>query len=210
MVRGISTATLLGLVLAASAAAQTTPAPNTDPTVLPKEVEWKPVTGEERWKAYNRRAFASPGAWLRPLIPAAFDQWNDRPPSWPQGMEGYGRRLGQRYATFTMQDTFEAGLSAAAKYDPRYVRCKCEGTGKRVWHAMQLNFVTYNNDGKKVFNWPKFAGIYGAGMLATTWVHDYKWSAQGARSGNLQFGFGMAMNVLREFTPELRRALKRK
>lgn len=179
-------------------------------SVLPKDVDWKPVTGSERWKIYGDKTFASPGAYFRSLGAAAGDHLAKDPPSWPQGAEGYGRRVGQRFATFTMQDTVEAGLSAAVGYEPRYLRCKCTGAGPRIAHAFKMNFITLDQGGKKVFNWPKFAGAYGAGMISTTWVKDYKWSAQGIQAGNSQLYFGVVLNVFREFGPEIKRAFKRK
>ena len=179
-------------------------------TVLPKELEWKPVTSEQRWQIYRDKTFANPGAYFRAFGAASGDQLNDRPVAWPQGLKGYSQRVGQRFVTFTMQDSVESGLSAAAGYEPRYVRCKCTGAGARLGHAFKMNFLTLDKEGKKVFDWPKFAGAYGAGIVSTTWVKEYKWTAQGLQAGNSQIYFGVLFNVIREFGPEFKRAFKRK
>lgn len=179
-------------------------------TVLPKEIEWKPVTSAQRWQIYRDKTFSSPGAYFRAFGSASGDQLNDRPVEWQQGLKGYSQRVGQRFVTFTMQDSVEAGLSAAAGYEPRYVRCKCTGGGPRFNHAFKMNFLTLNKKGKKVFDWPKFAGAYGAGIVSTTWVNEYKWSAQGLQAGNSQLYFGVLFNVIREFGPEFKRAFKKK
>jgi hypothetical protein len=179
-------------------------------TVLPREIDWKPVTSEQRWKIYRDKTFANPGAYFRAFGAASGDQLNDRPRSWPQGLEGYSQRVGQRFVTFTLQDSVEAGLSAASGYEPRYVRCRCTGTGARIGYAFKMNFLTLNREGKQVFNWPKFAGAYSAGMASTTWVKDYKWSAEGLQAGNSQLYFGALFNLVREFGPELKRVFKRK
>lgn len=181
-----------------------------DPTILAKEVEWKPVTSAQRWQIYRNNTYESTGAYTRVVITAGLDQWRDRPPSWPQGMEGYGRRVGQRFATFTLQDSAEAGLTAIAGYEPRYVRCKCSGVKARVAHAIKMNFLTLDRNGNNAFDWPKFASAYGVGMLATTWVNDYKWSAQGIQSGNSQLYFGVAFSIAREFGPEIKKVFRRK
>jgi hypothetical protein len=178
--------------------------------VLPKEVEWKPVTSTQRWEIYRDKTFQSPGAYFRAFGAAAGDQMNDRPVAWEQGLKGYSRRVGQRFITFTLQDSAESGLAAAAGYDPRYVRCRCTGAGARIGHAFKMNFLTLDSSGKKVFNWPKFAGAYGVGMLSTTWVNEYKWSSQGLQAGNSQLYFGVLFNVVREFGPEIKRKFKRK
>lgn len=180
-----------------------------DSAILAKDQPWAPVTSKQRWQIYRDRTYESPGAYFRAFGSALGDQLNDRPASWPQGVEGYSRRLGQRFVTFTMQDSAEAALSAAANYDPRYVRCKCTGWA-RVGHAFQMTYLTYDGNGKKVFNWPRFAGAYSAGMLSTTWVKDYKWSAQGLRAGNNQLTIGFGFNILREFLPEIRKKFGRK
>ena len=91
-----------------------------DPTILAKEVEWRPVTSKQRWQIYRDNTYESSGAYTRVVVSAGLDQWRDRPPSWPQGMEGYGRRVGQRFVTYTLQDSAEAGLSAAASKSGRY------------------------------------------------------------------------------------------
>lgn len=178
--------------------------------VLPKEIEWKAVTSEQRWQIYRDKTFASPSAYFRAFGAASGDQLRDRPTGWQQGLEGYSQRVGQRFVTFTLQDSVEAGLSAAAGYEPRYVRCKCTGAGARMGHAFKMNFLTLNREGKQVFNWPKFAGAYSAGIVSTTWVKEYKWSAQGVQAGNSQLYFGAVFNLVREFGPELKRVFKRK
>jgi len=181
-----------------------------DPTVLSKEDEWKAVTSQQRWQIYRDKTFASPGSYFRSFGGAIGEQMTNQPPSWGQGWDAYGQRVGQRFITFTMQDSAEAALSAAAGYDPRYLRCKCSGGGKRVAHAFKMNFFTVNREGRNVFDWPKFVGAYSVGMASTTWVRDYKWSAQGFQAGNSQLYFGVLFNVIREFSPEIRRGLRRK
>lgn len=179
-------------------------------TILPKEIEWKPVTREQRWKFHRDKTFAGPRVYFRAFGAAAGDQSKDRPLSWPQGFEGYSRSVGQRFITFTMQDSLEAGLSAAAGYEPRYVSCKCTGAGRRLAHSIKMNFLTYEVAGKQVVNWPKMVGGYGAGMASTTWVRDHKWSAQGIQAGNMQLSFGIFFNVVREFGPEFKRGFRRR
>lgn len=179
-------------------------------STVPKEMEWKPLTSSQRWQIYRNRTYSSPGAYFRALTSAGMDQLRDRPESWPQGMEGYSRRVGHRFVTFTLQSSAEAGLSAAAGYEQRYVRCKCAGAGSRVAHAFKMNFVTLNREGNYVFAWPRFVSAYGVGMLSPTWVKEQKWSAQGLRAGNSQFYFGGLFNVVREFGPEIKRVLRRK
>ncbi len=60
--------------------------------------------------------------------------------------------------TYSLQDTVGQGLSATVGYEMRYIQCKCTGFLPRFGHALAWNFVTYNSEGKKVFNWPSLVG----------------------------------------------------
>lgn len=179
-------------------------------TIVPKDVAWSAPTGQQRWEVLKTKAFVGPGAYFRAFGAAAGDQSSNRPRDWGQGADAYAKRVANRWAVFTLQDSAEAGLAAAAGYEPRYVRCKCEGGMKRMGHAMAWNFVTYDSKGRTVPNWPKFVSAYGVGMLSTTWTPNSKWSAEGLNRGNSQLYFGVFFNIIREFSPDIAKAFKRR
>lgn len=179
-------------------------------TIVPKGVQWAPPTGQQRWNVLKTKAFVGPGAYFRAFGAAAGDQNSNRPRDWGQGGGAYAKRVANRWAVFTLQDSAEAGLSAVAGYETRYVRCNCEGGLKRMGHALQFNFVTFDSKGHKVPNWPKFVSAYGVGMLSTTWTPNSKWSAEGLNRGNSQIYFGVFFNIIREFSPDIAKAFKRR
>jgi hypothetical protein len=178
-------------------------------TTLRRDQIWAPPTTAQRWQVYRLRSFTGPGAYIRTLSVAASDQQHNLPSSWGQGWDAYGKRVLNRYATFQLQDATEAGLSALASYDPRYIQCRCTNFWSRIGHAALWDFVTYDRNGKTVFNWPKFASAYGIGMLATTYTPETKWSAEGVRNGNTQVSFGILANILKEFSPDLIRKFRK-
>lgn len=178
-------------------------------TVL-REQPWSPPTTEQRWQVYKLRSFTGPGMYIRTVATSLTDQKENTPVAWGQGWGSFGKRLGNNYATFQLIDGAEMGLSAMADYDPRYIQSRDTGAWKRVGHAVAFNFVTFDNKGKTVLNWPKLVAAYGVGMLASTYTPGMKWSAEGLRMGTAQVSFGMVSDLVKEFTPDLLKKLRRK
>jgi hypothetical protein len=126
-------------------------------------------------------------------------------------MRGYARRTGSAWARFTLTDTYEAAGAAALGQEVRYVRCRCSGFGRRVGYAVAASLFTRNNDGRIVPAVARIGGQFGAGYTAKLWLpEDYQSGSRIARSVLFQTGFQGLVNTLREFTPELKRLLRRK
>lgn len=179
-------------------------------SILPKDVPWKPLTGQERWRIYVNRTFLSVGAYFQAAASGAFDQWHNQPEEWGQGFDAYLKRAGASYLMIVAQNSVEHSGYAALGWEARYVSCRCEGTLKRLEHAVVWDFVTYGRQGQIVPNLPRFVGAYGAAVLPELWNESYHWTAQGIRKGNQSIFFAAVFNIMREFAPEIKRALKRK
>lgn len=170
-------------------------------TRVPKSLIWSPPTSQERWRVWWRGIAASPGSYIRTTLTAVPNHLSNTPRDFGQGWGAFGQRYGNSFLTYSLQDTAAQGLAAAAGYEMRYIQCKCTKVMPRIGHAILFNFVTYNHDGKKVFNWPSIGGGYAIGMLSTTYTPNQKWSAQGIQAGNSAILFGFASSLLQEFTP---------
>lgn len=170
-------------------------------TRVPRGTEWSSPTNQERWRVWWRGVAASPGPYLRAGISSGFGQLGNTPEQYGQGWDAYGKRFGNSFLTYTLQDSASQALAAVAHYEMRYIQCKCTKVMPRIGHALAFNFVTYNQHGKKVLNWPSIVGGYSAGMLSSTYTPGQKWSAGGIRSGNSGLYFGFASSLLQEFTP---------
>jgi hypothetical protein len=179
-------------------------------SILPKDVPWRPLTGNERWRIYVNRTYLSAGAYFQTLASGAFDQWHNQPEEWGQGFDAYMKRAGASYVMIVAQNSLEHTGYAALGWEARYVACRCEGSFKRLGHALAWDFVTYGRKGQIVPNIPRFAAAYGAAALPPLWNENYKWTAEGIRKGNQSIIFAALFNTLREFAPEIKHALTRK
>jgi hypothetical protein len=93
--------------------------------------------------------------------------------------------------------------------DPRYTACRCEGKLRRSTHALKMTFTTYRQDGRLTLDVPQIAGAYGSGMISTYWYphNQYNPLVQGVQFGHEQMGEILVGNLVREFGPDLKRAL---
>jgi len=164
--------------------------------------DWRPLTGEERWRIYWRTTYASPGTFFRAAGPALGDHLNDRPDVWPQGMDGYSRRFANRFARFALQDSLSHASSAALGYDVRYVRCECTGFFPRFGHALKWNFLTLDRNGRTVLNTPRIGSAFAAEFIGNAWMPEgFRTNAEAFRGVGIQLGVGALFNTIREFAP---------
>lgn len=170
-------------------------------TRVPKSLDWSPPTKEERLRVYLRGIALSPGSYIRSIVTTGIDHLGNSPREYGQGAAGFGKRFGNTFLTYSLQDTAGQGLAAIAGYEMRYVQCKCKQVLPRIGHALKWNFVTYNRNGKEVFNWPAIAGGYAIGIASTQYTPGQKWSAQGIQAGNNAIYFGFMSSLLQEFLP---------
>ncbi|MBZ2185380.1 MAG: hypothetical protein K7J46_11770 [Bryobacter sp.] len=170
-------------------------------TRVPRNLEWRTPTAQERWRVLFRNLALSPGAYIRTGLTASTHHLENKPLDYGQGWLSYGKRNLNTHVTYSLQDMATAGLAASAGYEIRYIQCKCTSILPRLGHAIAFSFVTYNRQGKKVLKWPKIVGNYSVGMLSTRYTPNQKWSAQGIQMGTNAMAFGIFSSVLQEFTP---------
>jgi len=172
---------------------------------------YTPLTAGERWEHYWNETFLSPGLYFAAFGAASGAQLANDPPEWGQGFKGYSHRTGSLFATFTIQATVHEAASAALHYDPRYLRCHCQGGGRRLRHAVVWSLLTKNDEGQTRFDLPVLAGAYASGIIPILWYPDrYSPWKDGFRLGSQQLGFSVGVNVIKEFGPELRRIFRPK
>jgi hypothetical protein len=179
-------------------------------SILPRDVPWRPLTGNERWRIYVNRTYLSVGAYFQAASSGAFDQYHNQPEEWGQGFDAYLKRAGASYLMIVAQNSLEHAGYAALGWEARYVRCRSDGAFRRLGHALAWDFVTYGRAGQIVPNIPRFVAAYGAAALPPLWNEHYKWTAEGIRKGNQSIFFAALFNIMREFAPEIKHALRRK
>lgn len=167
---------------------------------------YTPLLSDQRWDYYWHETYLSPGIYLAALGNAGGGQFRNDPPEWGQGVEGYSKRAGSAFATFSIQVAVHHAAAAALHYDPRYFRCACKGFGPRLGHAFVWSFLTKNEEGETRFNAPVVAGAYAGGMIPYFWYPArYSPLKDGFRAGNQELGVVVGIAIIKEFSPELKR-----
>jgi hypothetical protein len=166
-------------------------------------------TGADRWRNYSRDAFLSPGAFFASVIPGTNEHWSNRPPEYGQGWGAFGERVGRRAAQYQVQMALFHGSAAALRTQTKYTPCECGGGWRRTRHALSRTLLTRTDGGATVVNAPLLGGYLAGGMIATSWYPErYSPWREGLRTGGAQLGGRTALNLVREFAPELKRLVR--
>jgi len=173
----------------------------------PPAASYSPMTKQERWKDYEDQNFASYGAFFQAFFTGLGDSMGNVP-QWDSGMSGLSEHVGSEFARFAIGGTIHFSLAASLHEDTRYFHCSCQGGFHRTVHAVGRTFFTYGDNGRIYPDISGLAGIYGGPMLATQW-YPAKYSAfgYGVQQGNIALGITSAIYVIREFSPEIKRAV---
>jgi len=162
------------------------------------------LTGKERLKLYWTQDFFSAGAYFKPtLFALVLDQATNSPSQWGGGFRGFGLREASRIGGNIVSGTIRAPLAAALHEDVRYISNE-HGGRRRLLHAVEYSFLTYNNQGHPTLNIAKFVSYYASTAISTTW-HPAKHSVVGYTfaNGSEQLGLSVPFNVLQEFWPDI-------
>jgi hypothetical protein len=171
---------------------------------------YKPLDPTARWRQYLDDTWLSEWFYIGAVATAGYDQLHGTPEEWGGGMSGFGKRTASWVGVFGIQESLHHGGAAALGYDPRYLVCKCRGFFRRFGHAIEWSFVTKNSSGQVRPDFPVVAGAYGSVMIAGAWYPaPYRPLApEVIRAGNEQMIFVVGFNLLTEFTPEIKKALR--
>jgi hypothetical protein len=134
-------------------------------------------------------------------IAAGIDQFDNAPPEWNQGAEGFGKRFGSDFAIAAIGTTTRYGLSEAFKEDALYYRCDCRGVLPRIDHAVVSAFTARRGmDGHRVFSLPALVAPYAGSFTAVyAWYPDRFGAKDAFRMGNYSMLEFVAENISLEF-----------
>lgn len=132
---------------------------------------------------------------------AGIDQFDNSPPEWNGGAEGYGKRLGSDFGIQVVSTSTRYALSEALKQDPRYYRCVCKGVFPRLGHAVVSAFTARTGeDGHRVFSVPALVGPYaGSAVAVYAWYPDRYGAKDAFRIGNYSLLEYVGGNIALEF-----------
>jgi hypothetical protein len=77
------------------------------------------LTLNDRFRIY-KHALSRPYMIVGPAMGAGIGQWENEPPEWGQGGQGYGRRLASGVSRSVISETIRFGFAAADGEDPRF------------------------------------------------------------------------------------------
>lgn len=167
-----------------------------------------PLTRHDRWKLYWRQTY-SVGAYFGPVLTATvLDQTMDSPPQWGPGIGGYGLRVASRIASGMVQETVQAPLAAVLHEDVRYIASPRHDFSHRTLHAIEYSVVTYNGRGRPTPDIANLTALYASTAVSGAWLPDNTSLARYTfTNGTEQIGLSVAVNILQEFWPDIRRSI---
>ena len=120
-----------------------------------------------------KKAFLSPGGYLRTGISAAITQATeeDQPhktteDKFADGLSRFAIKTGTRYTRTVLGSGI---FPVLFRQDPRYDRSEKKGFGARVLHAVSRVFVTRGDNGSLQPNYSRWAGSLSASALSNLW-----------------------------------------
>jgi len=153
----------------------------------------------------------NPLSFVRVGLSAGIDQANDKPTEWGQGASGYGTRFANILGQYSIQRTVTYGLGSALHEDNRYFNSGRQGFWPRTGYALSSGILARHDDVSRHFSISQVGGVAAGAFLARTWLPPSQSSAGDAA---VSFGITMASNmgfsVVKEFLPDLGRALAKK
>ena len=172
--------------------------------------EFRPLTRRERTHLYLK-TMVNPLGYIKAGFSAGLDQWKDKPPEWEQGASGYGKRFANIVGQYSIQRTVTFGLASALHEDNRYFNSGKRGLWPRTGYALASGMLSRHDDGSLHLSISQVGGVAAGAFLSRFWLPPSQHSAGDAA---VSFGITMASNmgfgVLKEFLPDLGRALRRK
>ena len=176
----------------------------------PSLVNYQPLTTGQKFHLASTDAFDR-GTFLLAAAFAGEGQLTNANPSFGQGVKGYAHYFVTSYADWAVGDYMtEAIWPSMFHQDPRYFR-KGHGSGlSRLGAAVGQIFWTHTDSGGHMFNFSEIGGNASAVAISQAYYPENRSAGQAASKLAVQVGVDMASNVMKEFYPDLIRALHRK
>jgi hypothetical protein len=179
--------------------------PNYRTSVLP--VPYTPLRPSEKFKIAKQDTFDRGTVALAALF-ATQAYFSRSEPSFGTGVPGYARYFAASYGDFAIGNFMTEGIYPTLfRQDPRYFR---RGTGS-VWSRLLYSsgqiFVTHGDSGHIQFNVSELGGNATAVAISRAYYPQGRNATDAASQFGVQIGVDMASNILKEFEPDVERAL---
>ncbi len=159
------------------------------------------LTFGDRLMIYTH-TIVSPYSIVGPALGAGIGQWENEPPGWGQGGEGYAGRLASGMGRQLISETIRFGFAAADGEDPRYQRSDETGIWNRARHAIVETFTSQTSSGTRIPAYSRFAGTYGAAFISNSWYPENRSTTGYAlRRGSTALASSLGFHLFEEFVP---------
>ncbi len=176
----------------------------------PSLQNYEPLTAKQKFTIASQDALDR-GTVVLAAAFAGESQLTKAEPSFGQGVAGYARYFGTSYAGFFIGDYMTEGVFPTLLHqDPRYFR---KGTGSslsRLGYACGQIFWTHQDSGGSTFNYSEVVGNSTAVAISTAYYPDQRDARDAVSNLGQQLGVDMASNILKEFWPDIVRAMPHK
>ena len=157
------------------------------------------LTFGDRFRIYRHSIFR-PYTLIGPALGAGIGQWEDVPPQWGPGAEGYARRVASGVGRHVIAETIRFAVAAADGEDPRYHRSGETGFWHRAQHAIVETFTSETSNGARIPAFSRFAGTYGAAFVSNVWYPaPYATTGWALRRGSTALGSSVGFHLFEEF-----------
>lgn len=141
-----------------------------------------------------------PFALARTVAGAGYSTWRNSPVEWGDRWEGFGRRVASGLGKNAIKQTTIYALDESFKLNSRFYRSQKKVFGSRLGNALLSPVTARDENGKKVFGFPRVVGTYASSVIAyETWYPRRYGFKDGLKSATILFGFNAAFNVFKEF-----------
>lgn len=172
--------------------------------------QFTPLTQSERTRIYWK-TMVNPLGYIKAATSAGIDQWGDKPQEWQQGAAGYGKRFANILGQYSIQRSVTFVLSSGLHEDNRYFNSGKKGIWRRTGYALASGLLARHDDGSRHPSVSQVAGVAAGAFMSRLWQPPSQHSPGDAA---VSFGITMASNigfsVVKEFLPDLGRAIARK
>ena len=175
-----------------------------------KASEFQPLTQGQRTTIYLK-TMMNPLGYMKAGFSAGIDQWKDKLEEWEQGASGYGKRFANIIGQYSIQRTVTFGVGSVLHEDNRYFNSGKHGFWPRAGYSMASGILARHDDGSRHISISQLGGVAAGAFLSRTWQPP---SQHSLGDGAVSFGISMASNmgfgVVKEFLPDVGRAISKK
>jgi len=175
-----------------------------------KASDFQPLTQRQRTQIYLK-TMVNPLGYLKAASSAGIDQWKDKPEEWEQGASGYGKRFANILGQYSIQRTVTFSLASVLHEDNRYFNSGKQRFWSRTGYSLASGILARHDDGTRHLSISQLGGVAAGAFLSRAWQPPSQHSAgDGAVSFGLTMVSNMGFGVVKEFIPDVGRAIANK